>query len=78
MLKKQQYVLQQNAPSEKDCLSCLHSYLCFLLPGLDGLEVYKKIRGNFNGAMLMLTARDDDIDQIMGLELGVDDYVINH
>lgn len=50
--------------------------LDLMLPGLDGLEVYKKIRADFNGVVLMLTARDDDIDQVMGLELGADDYVI--
>ncbi len=50
--------------------------LDLMLPGLDGLEVYKKIRADFKGVVLMLTARDDDVDQIMGLELGADDYVI--
>jgi two-component system response regulator RstA len=50
--------------------------LDLMLPGLDGFEVYKKIRADFNGIVLMLTARDDDIDQILGLELGADDYVI--
>ncbi|MCK5829767.1 MAG: response regulator [Methylococcales bacterium] len=50
--------------------------LDLMLPGLDGFEVYKKIRADFNGVVLMLTARDDDIDQILGLELGADDYVI--
>jgi DNA-binding response OmpR family regulator len=49
--------------------------LDLLLPGLDGLEVYKQIKPDFNGAVLMLTAKDDDVDQILGLELGADDYV---
>ena len=50
--------------------------LDLMLPGLNGLEVYKQIQPLFAGAVLMLTAKDDDIDQILGLELGVDDYVI--
>ncbi len=50
--------------------------LDLMLPGLDGLEVYKKIQPHFRGGVLMLTAKDDDIDQILGLELGADDYVI--
>lgn len=50
--------------------------LDLMLPGLDGLEVCKQIQPQFNGAVLMLTAKDDDIDQILGLELGADDYVI--
>ncbi len=50
--------------------------LDLMLPGLDGLEVYKKIQPHFKGGVLMLTAKDDDIDQILGLELGADDYVI--
>ncbi len=49
--------------------------LDLMLPGLDGFEVYKQIRPDFNGIVLMLTARDDDIDQIIGLELGADDYI---
>ncbi len=50
--------------------------LDIMLPGLDGLEVCKKIRSRFAGPILMLTARNDDIDQILGLELGADDYLI--
>lgn len=46
------------------------------LPGKDGLSVCKDIRPKFNGPILMLTARDTDADQILGLEYGADDYVI--
>lgn len=49
--------------------------LDLMLPGLNGLEVHKQIQSQFKGAVLMLTAKDDDIDQILGLELGADDYV---
>ncbi|MCK5923963.1 MAG: response regulator [Methylococcales bacterium] len=50
--------------------------LDIMLPGLDGLEVCRQIRPDFHHPVLMLTARDEDIDQIIGLELGADDYVI--
>ncbi|HUI88102.1 MAG TPA: response regulator transcription factor [Anaerolineales bacterium] len=48
-----------------------------MLPKMDGLEVCRRVRaGNNSVAILMLTARDDDIDKILGLELGADDYLI--
>ena len=46
-----------------------------LLPGLNGMDVCRQVRTQHAGPILMLTARDDDIDQIIGLELGADDYV---
>ena len=49
--------------------------LDLMLPGLNGIEVYKQIQSEFTGSVLMFTAKDDDIDQILGLELGADDYV---
>ncbi len=49
--------------------------LDLMLPGLDGIEVFKQIQPDYKGPVLMLTARDEDIDQIVGLELGADDYV---
>ncbi len=45
------------------------------LPGLDGFEVCRNLRTWFNGPILVLTARGDDTDQVVGLELGADDYV---
>jgi DNA-binding response OmpR family regulator len=46
------------------------------LPGkIDGLEVCRQLRASSNVPVLMLTARDDEIDRILGLELGADDYV---
>jgi DNA-binding response OmpR family regulator len=45
------------------------------LPGIDGLEVCRRIRGTSQVPIIMLTARDDDIDKIVGLEVGADDYV---
>ncbi len=46
------------------------------LPGLDGFEICREIRPWFRGAILILTARDDDLDRILGLELGADDYLV--
>ena len=46
-----------------------------MLPGLDGLEVCRAIRREATTPILMLTARSDDVDAIVGLELGADDYV---
>src|SRR6476659_9414553 len=49
--------------------------LDLMLPKLDGFEVCREIRRRGETPVLMLTARDDDIDAIVGLELGADDYV---
>ncbi len=49
--------------------------LDLMLPELDGWEVCRRIRAKSNLPIIMLTARDDDIDKIVGLELGADDYM---
>jgi DNA-binding response OmpR family regulator len=49
--------------------------LDLMLPKVDGLEVCREIRRRGDTPILMLTARDDDVDVIVGLELGADDYV---
>jgi DNA-binding response OmpR family regulator len=49
--------------------------LDLMLPKVDGWEVCRKIRADSDLPILMLTARDDDIDKIVGLELGADDYM---
>jgi len=46
-----------------------------MLPGKDGFEVCRAVRTRYKGVILMLTARDEDLDQILGLELGADDYI---
>ncbi|NNC40919.1 MAG: response regulator transcription factor [Acidimicrobiia bacterium] len=45
------------------------------LPGMDGVEVCKRIRSKSDIPVIMLTARDTEIDKIIGLEIGADDYV---
>lgn len=45
------------------------------LPGMDGLEICRQIRQEYRKPILMLTARDDSIEQVVGLEIGADDYV---
>ena len=45
------------------------------LPGIDGLEVCKRVRQTSNIPIIMLTAASDDLDRILGLELGSDDYM---
>lgn len=49
--------------------------LDLMLPGMDGFEVCRAIRRQADTPVLMLTARTDDVDAIVGLELGADDYV---
>ena len=46
-----------------------------MLPGLDGLEVTRLLRQVMNVPIIMLTARDDEIDRVLGLEIGADDYL---
>jgi DNA-binding response OmpR family regulator len=46
------------------------------LPGKDGFSICRELRATFSMPILMLTARDSDIDHVVGLELGADDYVI--
>ena len=50
--------------------------LDLMLPGLDGMDVCRQVRAAYAKPILMLTARDEDIDQVLGLELGADDYII--
>jgi DNA-binding response OmpR family regulator len=46
------------------------------LPGEDGISICRQLRTRYTNAILILTARDNDIDHVLGLELGADDYVI--
>ena len=49
--------------------------LDIMLPKLDGLEVCKRLRAESSVPIIMLTARDDELDKVVGLELGADDYI---
>jgi two-component system alkaline phosphatase synthesis response regulator PhoP len=50
--------------------------LDLMLPGMDGLDVCRVLRQNRDLLILMLTAKDEEIDRVVGLELGADDYVV--
>ncbi|MFV2056058.1 MAG: response regulator [Thiohalomonadales bacterium] len=82
----QEYMLQQglqikiehNGLAAVDRIKSEHFDLLILdimLPGLNGLEICRQIRPVYPGPIMMLTAKDEDIDQVVGLELGADDYV---
>jgi DNA-binding response OmpR family regulator len=81
-LKKAGYGVKV-APSGTDALAQALSaeptpaliVLDLMLPDLDGIEVCRRVRQRSEVPILMLTARDDDIDKIIGLEVGADDYL---
>ena len=64
-----------------DALKLVHQHqpdlaiLDITMPGLDGLEVCGKLRHEFGTPVILLTARDSEIDKIVGLEVGADDYI---
>ncbi|MGC8121296.1 response regulator [Marinobacter sp. VGCF2001] len=49
--------------------------LDLMLPGEDGLSICRRVRPFYTGPIIMLTARTDDLDQVLGLEMGADDYI---
>jgi two-component system response regulator CpxR len=49
--------------------------LDIMLPGMNGFEVLQRLRSRFDTPVLMLTARDEEVDRIVGLEMGADDYL---
>jgi two-component system response regulator RstA len=49
--------------------------LDIMLPEMDGLQICQQVKGKFHGRIVMLTALTDTIDQVLGLEIGADDYV---
>jgi DNA-binding response OmpR family regulator len=79
-LKKEGYIVE----SVGDGLAALESarrlkpdliVLDIMLPEMDGFEVARTLRKEMTTAILMLTARDDEIDRVVGLEVGADDYL---
>ncbi len=79
-LNRQGYQVQLAADGEKGIALAreFQPHLILLdvmLPVMDGLEVCRILRQEMNTPILMLTARDDEIDRVIGLELGADDYI---
>ena len=67
-----------DGPAALDSVHRHHPDLVILdlgLPGLDGLDVTRRIRRDSDVPVIMLTARDDELDKLLGLELGADDYL---
>src|ERR1700674_4732615 len=64
-----------DAISEAAAFSPALIVLDLMLPDIDGIEVCKRLRQHSDVRILMLTARDEDIDKIIGLEVGADDYL---
>ncbi len=64
-----------------DGLTCFHTeqpdfvLLDLMLPGLDGVEVCRRIRATSDVPIIMVTARSEEVDKLLGLEIGADDYV---
>mgnify|MGYP002649297133 CR=1 FL=1 len=65
----------QSALSEFDSNSVDLVLLDLMLPGMSGTEVCKQLRTTSSVPVIMVTARDSEIDKVVGLELGADDYI---
>src|SRR5437588_3246510 len=71
----------RHAPDGETAITCLASeppdiiVLDWMLPGMDGLEVLRRLRQTSALPVLMLTARAEEVDRVIGLELGADDYL---
>lgn len=79
-LKNHGFAVDWESRGDKAIYRILHNtyHLIILdinLPGVDGLQVCRLVRKDYNGFILILTARETDEDQITGLEYGADDYV---
>ncbi len=79
-LEKQDYAISVEHRGDKAVDKILKEapdlvILDLMLPGKDGLSICRDVRSSYHGPILILTAREDDMDQVAGLELGADDYV---
>ena|SRR5258708_3338624 len=66
-----------DGPAALTAVEMHHPHLIILdwmLPGLDGLTVCRQLRQNYLMPIIMLTARTEEIDRVLGLEVGADDY----
>jgi len=65
---------------EGEALALRHTYDCvildLMLPGRDGIEVCRNLRGRLDLPIIMVTARGEEADRVLGLEIGADDYQI--
>ena len=80
-LEQEVFSVEHRVDGREGCALILSSkpdlvVLDLMLPGMDGFEVCRTIRADYKGPVLILTARNDDLDQILGLELGADDFVV--
>ena len=66
----------EEALSLFDAASPSMMLLDIMLPGIDGLEVCQRVRRVSNIPILMITAKDEDADRILGLDIGADDYIV--
>ena len=79
-LRAENYTVSVAKTGEK-ALSLYEKYgarlivLDVMLPGMDGFEVCRKVREKSQVPIIMLTAREDEVDKVLGLELGADDYI---
>ena len=79
-LKKENFnvdIVTDGIDEENEALTGIYELILLdiMLPKLDGLSVCKRIKNSFNVPIIMLTAKDGEIDKILGLELGADDYI---
>jgi len=80
-LEREGYIVQKEVNGRAACEKILQAnpdlvILDVMLPGMDGFDVCRHVRQSYKGPILILTARDGDVDQILGFELGADDFVI--
>jgi len=64
------------APARINALQPDLVILDLMLPGMDGLSICREVRSSYQGKILILTASDDDMDQVAALEMGADDFVV--
>ncbi len=79
-LEKQEYEMEVEHHGDKAVQKIIQGkpdlvILDLMLPGKDGFSICRDVRHSYKGPILILTAREDDMDQVVGLELGADDYV---